>query len=257
MEEIPIFLSNMGEKISGVIHVPDRVPAPAVLFCHGFTGDRIETHRLFVRAARRITREGFVAFRFDFRGSGESEGEFEDMTVSSEISDLNVVIDFLKGRREVMEDKIGVIGLSLGGSVSILTAAQNQVIKAVCTWSSPADLKPLSNVRKSLGTGGEEIFEKEYIDLPSGYRVRKTFFMDLLKHDVLAGCAKISPRPLLIIHGSNDTIVPIQHARSLYEKAGEPKKLIIIEGADHTFNRRDWEEEVFEYTFKWFKENLL
>jgi dipeptidyl aminopeptidase/acylaminoacyl peptidase len=257
MEEIPVFIKNMGEKISGVIHVPDETPAPTVVFCHGFTGHRIEDHRLFVRAARRMSKEGIAAVRFDFRGSGESEGEFEDMTVSSEINDLNAVLRFLTDRTEVLHDKIGVVGLSLGGVVSILASAQNQTVKAVCTWSSPAELRSLStNVERSFGMDSKKLLETSYVDLPNGYRVGKNFFIDALKHDVLDSCAKISPRPLLIIHGSADPVVPIQHARMLYDKAGEPKKLIIIEGAGHTFSGRALEDKVIEITIEWFKENL-
>lgn len=257
MEEIPVFLKNEEEKISGIMHVPDKTPAPTVVFCHGFTGHRIEDHRLFVRAARSMSREGFVAVRFDFRGSGESEGEFENMTVSSEISDLNTVLSFLVSRKDVLSDKIGVIGLSLGGVVSILASAQNQAVKAVCTWSSPAELRSLSsNIKKFFGIDPKNLFEKDYADLPSGYRVGKNFAIDALKHDVLDSCAKISPRPMLIIHGSEDPVVPVQDAHMLYDKAGEPKKLVIIDGAGHTFSGRELEEKVIAITIGWFKDNL-
>ncbi len=110
MEEIPVFVNVMGERIHSVMHVPHVTPAPTVIFCHGFTGNRIEARRLFVRAARKMSREGIFSVRFDFRGPGESEGEFEKMTVSSETSDLNAVLSFLLGRNKVARDKIGVLG---------------------------------------------------------------------------------------------------------------------------------------------------
>jgi fermentation-respiration switch protein FrsA (DUF1100 family) len=102
----------------------------------------------------------------------------------------------------------------------------------------------------------KSILEKGYVDLPSGYRVGRDFFTDILKHDILASCSKISPRPLLIVHGSDDPVVPVQHAHMLHDKAGEPKKLIIIDGADHTFSRRDWEDRVIEVTAEWLEESL-
>ncbi|MBO3839941.1 MAG: alpha/beta fold hydrolase [Thermoproteota archaeon] len=255
MEEIHVFVKNMGERISTVIHIPDETPAPAVVFSHGFTGNKIETHRLFVRAARKMSKEGFVAVRFDFRGSGESDGEFEEMTISSEVSDLNAVLNFLASRMEIIREKMGLVGLSLGGVVSILTAAQNPIVKAVCTWSSPAYLRLLSSLRDSFGADLSQI-EKGYVDLPSGYRIGRMFFEDALKHDIINSCARISPRPMLIIHGSQDSVVPVEHARMLYDGAGEPKKIVIIEGADHTFNRREWEDKVIELTIEWFKENF-
>lgn len=253
MEEFHVFVKNMGERISTFIHVPDKTPAPAIIFSHGFTGNKIEAHRLFVRAARRASKEGFVAVRFDFRGSGESDGEFEDTTISSEVSDLNAILNFIVEKKEVVKEKIGLVGLSLGGVVSIITASKNPIVKAVCTWSSPAYFKPPP---KSSFLGDLSQLEKGYLDLPSGYRIKRSFFEDAQKYDVLDSCAKISPRPLLIIHGSNDNIAPIDHAQALYEEAGEPKKIVIIEGADHSFNRRDWEDKVIDLTIEWFKENL-
>jgi len=255
MEEVYVFVENMGERISTVIHIPRETPAPAIVFSHGFTGNKIEAHRLFVRAARKMSENGFVAVRFDFRGSGESDGEFEEMTISSEVSDLNAILSFLEERREIVREKIGLVGLSLGGVVSILTAAENPIVKAVCTWSSPADLKSLSSISDSLGVNAGFI-GKGYVDLPSGYRVGRGFFEDALKHDILGSCSKISPRPLLIIHGSRDNVVPVEHAKMLYNSAGEPKKLVVIDGADHTFNRRDWESKVIEITVEWFKKTL-
>ncbi|MDW8034624.1 MAG: alpha/beta hydrolase [Nitrososphaerota archaeon] len=256
MEEFHVFIRNMGERISTFIHIPDIIPAPAIVFSHGFTGNKIEAHRLFVRAARKASREGFVAVRFDFRGSGESDGEFEYVTISSEISDLNTVLNFIEGREEVIRDKIGLVGLSLGGVISIITASKNPIVKAVCTWSSPAYFKPPLNSRNPI-LGDLSQLEKDYIDLPSGYRIRRTFFEDAQKYNILDSCAKISPRPLFIIHGSNDNIVSVEHAQLLYEKAGEPKKIVIIDGADHSFNRRDWEDSVIDLTIEWFKNNLL
>ncbi|NHV98469.1 MAG: alpha/beta hydrolase [Thaumarchaeota archaeon] len=256
MEEKPIFVTVIGERIHGVMHVPDETPAPTVVFCHGFTGNRVEAHRLFVRAARKMSREGIAAVRFDFRGSGESEGEFENMTVSSEITDLNSVLSFLLERNEVARDKIGVVGLSLGGAVSILTAARNQMVKAVCSWSSPAEFRIMSDGLKAFGADLKTVTEKGYVDLPSGFRVGKDFFTDILKHDVLDACSKITPRPILIMHGSGDTVVPVKHAHMLYEKAGEPKRLVIIDGADHTFTGREYEDRVIEITTEWFKKNL-
>jgi fermentation-respiration switch protein FrsA (DUF1100 family) len=253
MEELHLFIENEGERISTVIHIPEKTPAPAVVFSHGFTGNRIEAHRLFVRTARKMSKAGFVAVRFDFRGSGESDGEFEEMSISSEISDLNSVLKFLLDKKEVSREKIGLVGLSLGGVVSILTTARNPIAKAVCTWSSPARLELLSSLRDSFGADLSQI-EKGYVELPSGYRIGRVFLEDALKHDILDDCAKISPRPMLIIHGSQDNVVPVEHARMLYDRAGEPKKIVIIEGADHTFNRRDWEDKVIELTIEWFRE---
>ena len=156
MEEKPVFFVNEGERLVGMLHVPDETPAPIVIFCHGFTGHRIEAHRLFVHAARAFCRHGFLALRFDFRGSGESEGLFQSMTVSREVSDLKAAITWVENLDEVEKGRVGVVGLSLGGVVAILTASQDDRIRAVAAWSAPADL---SEVAKGVlgGVGLEEV----------------------------------------------------------------------------------------------------
>lgn len=262
MREQFLFFLNEGERLAGMLHLPDKLPAPAIILCHGFTGNRVESHRLFVHAARTLCKEGFIAFRFDFRGSGESEGLFQSTTISREISDLKAALNTLSQRREVISDRIGVIGLSLGGAVALLTASRDERIKAICLWSTPADLKDLSThiaVQDILGIRKrsiKELMEMEYLDLPSGDRIGREFILDALKHDILAAVKKISPRPLLIIHGTKDELVPKSHAEMLFERAGNPKRIIFIEGADHTFNRWDWQWDVIGQTVKWFRKTL-
>ncbi|MBD3293779.1 MAG: alpha/beta hydrolase, partial [Armatimonadia bacterium] len=69
-----------GHRIAASIHIPDTTPAPGVVMCHGFTGQRMEAHFLFVKAGRAMCEAGLNVLRFDFRGSGESDGRFRDMT---------------------------------------------------------------------------------------------------------------------------------------------------------------------------------
>ena len=108
--------ANEGQQIAGTLHLPNGVgPHPGVLLCHGFTGMRLEAHFLFVKMSRALERAGFASLRFDFRGSGESEGEFREMTVETEVSDALKAVDVFCEVPEVDGGRIGVIGLSLGG----------------------------------------------------------------------------------------------------------------------------------------------
>jgi len=258
MEEQFVNFMSGGERVAGMLHVPEKTPAPAIILCHGFTGHRIETHRLFVYTAREFCRRGFVVLRFDFRGSGESEGHFESMTVSREVEDLERALDWILNREEVLKDKVGVVGLSLGGVVSLLTAARDKRIRVVCTWSSPADLKTLENgIKEVFGEASlEKVMMKEYIDLPSGDRIRRSFLLDAFDKNVLEAAANISPRPLLIVHGTRDQTVPFSHSEKLFDVAKEPKKKLVVEGADHTFNRWEWQWLVINKTAEFFEEYL-
>jgi len=258
MKEEFVAFPNKDEKIAGMLHIPEGTPAPAAIFCHGFTGNRVESHRLFVHAARELCNRGFVTLRFDFRGSGESEGLFESMTISEEMSDLVTALRWLHDRKEILKDRIGIVGLSLGGVVAILTAADDERIKAVCAWSTPAELGGLENTARSIFGESriEVLMERRYFDLPSGDRIGRGFLMDALTHDISRSVARISPRPFLIVHGTNDQTIPVSHAEKLFDSAKEPKEKFLVEDADHTFNRWDWQWKVINRTAEWFEEKL-
>ncbi|MGD0329876.1 MAG: alpha/beta hydrolase [Nitrososphaeria archaeon] len=258
MEELFVNFISGGEKIAGMLHIPEKTPAPAIIFCHGFTGHRIESHRLFIYAAREFCRKGFVVLRFDFRGSGESEGTFDSMTVSREVEDLENALDWIQDRTDVLKEQIGVVGLSLGGAVSLLTAAKDKRFKAVCTWSSPADLRLFKENAKNIfrETNFDKLIKEDYIDLLAGDRIGRGFLLDAMKKDVLKAVARISPRPLLIVHGTRDQSVPFSHAEKLFNAAGEPKETFFVDGADHTYNKWEWQWKVIDYTVGFFERNL-
>ena len=111
--EKPVVFENEGQQIVGMLHAPDGAEglSPAVVMFHGFTGTKVEPHRLFVKTARRLAEEGFYVLRFDFRGSGDSEGEFREMTLEGEISDAKASLDFILSQPGVDRGRIGVIGL--------------------------------------------------------------------------------------------------------------------------------------------------
>jgi pimeloyl-ACP methyl ester carboxylesterase len=159
--------------------------------CHGFTGNRVEAHRLFVRAAREFCRRGILTARFDFYGSGESEGEFHEMTLSSEIEDLGAILDYLLRRPEVDPRKVGALGLSMGGVVALARAAADGRIRFVVTWSAPASFQMLVETAENLFR--EAVVRGEYVDLPSGYRISREFIQDIARHTVLEYAPRISP----------------------------------------------------------------
>jgi len=251
----PIVLENFGQKIFGVIHIPEKTPAPFVLFCHGFTGTKIEPHRIFVNTAESLTKEGIGALRIDFRGSGDSEGSFKDMTIEGEVSDAMVALDYLSKCDFVDKEKIGILGLSMGGAVASITSGKNPLVKSCVLWAAVCHFDIFFNRSQ------EEISRiKDYgdfIDL-GGNPVGKKFLAEISNVKPLEELKKTNI-PVLIIHGSGDPVVPIQHAYDYYNGLKDTRQveLEIIEGADHTFNSIEWEKKVIEKTVKWFKETLI
>lgn len=114
----PVAFRNMNQQIIGILHTPDNIKpgekVPEILMLHGFTGNKTEAHRLFVHVARNLSEHGFIVLRFDFRGSGDSDGGFEDMTLPGEVSDAERALTFLLRWRNINRDRVDVIGLSMG-----------------------------------------------------------------------------------------------------------------------------------------------
>lgn len=251
MEKCVNFLVN-NQKIFGMLHLPEsNRRVPGVAFCHGFTGNRIEVHRLFVKMARQLAANGIAALRFDFRGSGESEGDFEQITISDEITDALAALDFLRRQSEIESERIGIIGLSLGGCVAACAAARDGRVKALALWAAVADpniLKPGDSTLLGL------LAKEGWIDV-GGWRVSRNFYEDARTIHPLQEVSKYNGS-VLIIHGSRDSVVPVEHAYWYYNAFQGPKELYILPEADHTFNKVTWEEEVLRITLSWFKNNL-
>ena len=255
----PITFTNQGQQLIGIIHVPDDLKpeqkAPAIAMFHGFTGHKSETHRLFVQVARALCNIGFIVLRFDFRGSGDSDGDFEDMTVPGEVSDAEQAITFLSELPEVDDKIIGVIGLSMGGRVAAILASKDNRVKFVVLYS--AALAPSKQrFRDDLNSESVEKLEKgEAIPLNNGWYMKKPFFDTIdepVPHNVM-GKIKV---PVLIIHGDSDQTVPLEGAAKGYEiikNLNSKNELYIVKGGDHVFTTREHTQEVIEKTVEWLK----
>ena len=131
-----VIIDNGGQKIFGVMHRPlTKSPYPAVLICHGLGGHKVGKHRLYVHLANRLASIGIAALRIDFRGSGDSEGEFIDMTINTEVSDALKALEFLKNDSHIDKNKISIFGRSLGGVIAVLASHQYKQIKSMVLWA--------------------------------------------------------------------------------------------------------------------------
>ena len=117
--------------LSGALHLPEGAQhrkVPLIVLLHGFVGSKVGEHRLFVKAARYFTEIGYAVFRFDFSGCGESDGDYADVTVTKQLSEVQAVLDYVSKLPEVDANNIILIGHSLGGAVASLTAAKDRRI---------------------------------------------------------------------------------------------------------------------------------
>jgi hypothetical protein len=260
MTETPIVFFNHGQQLVGVLHRPDAVstPRPAVVFFHGFTGTKVEPHRIFVKAARQLAAAGIFAFRFDFRGSGDSEGDFSEMTISGEISDALKAIDVLTTTAGVDPNRIGALGLSMGGGVAACVCGRDPRIKSAVLWAPLSD-DPPDVLQMMLGANAARPNPgADFVDFWGGNTVGPAFFADIPRIKPSQEIQRFSG-PLLIVHGTADETVPATHGRRYYElmrNRNAPTEIEMIPDADHTFNTKAWEDRVIARSVEWFRKTL-
>jgi hypothetical protein len=245
--ETQVAFAVQGEEIFGVLHVPGTIPAPGVVMCHGFTGHKAETHRLFVTAAREFCEAGMVVLRFDFRGSGDSAGEFRDMTISREIEDAQAAVRFLSSRVEVDAERIGALGLSLGGGVAACLSGRER-LQALVLWAAVAH--PGRQFEHRFPDFGEE----GWVDM-QGWGLGRAFAEDTLNVHPLAEVTRHAG-PVLIVHGAKDESVLPSDAQDYKDAIGERAELRYIEGADHTFSSFPWKGEAISASRQFFVKTL-
>jgi len=229
------------KKISVIAHFPEdsafrSEPKPVLIYCHGFTANKLADNRMGVNMARDLCKRGYLFIRFDFIGSGESEGQFEtDTYFSGWLEDLSDVMAWLPSLEQADTGRIGLIGHSLGGAIVTHYCASDDRIKAVCT------LAPVTYLKKNF----EEIIigptlwkracESEVIQnfYNKKYSLSPFFVEDLLNYDI-PSCAKTVTQPFLIIHGREDIAVPIDHSYDLLEYlSSSDKELVALEQEGH------------------------
>ncbi|MBE3587168.1 MAG: alpha/beta hydrolase [Thermoanaerobacteraceae bacterium] len=238
------FSNSRGLKLAGLLHGNPADTEKIIINCHGFTGGKEGGGRALALGGE-LARRGWATLVFDFAGNGESEGHFADLTLTGQIDDLTRAVDLAleQGFRQVV-----TLGRSFGGSTVICQGARDPRVAGVCTWAAPARLmelfagftdEPLDGPGETVNLAGEK----------GAIQLKKDFFRDLENYDVPGQAALLSPRPLLVIQGTRDGVVPPDDARLIYEAAGEPRELVWIEKGDHQFTGQL--EPVWQALFQW------
>jgi hypothetical protein len=256
--ETPVVFESKGQQIVGMLHLPDgRSRVPAALLLHGFTGTKTETHRMFVKLSRALAERGFASLRFDYRGSGDSAGNFEDMTIRTEVTDAGEALRYLAGHRRINSRRLALIGMSLGGAIaSLLVGRQRSRFKTMALWAPVAEgagiLDELSTPEAVAALAQTGITDHDG-NLVSVTFIRQFAEMKPLREIVKTRC------PVLLVHGTKDVTVPDQHTE-MYEKTllqhKRIVKKILVPGADHGFNKHVWEQRAIAETVDWLLETV-
>ncbi len=189
---------------------PGSPPPPAVVHAHGNAGN-INWHTEF---SSFLPREGVSVLLFDYRGYGKSDPPIGRLARRDLVTDTKAAVEYLAGRQDVDPARIGMYGVSLGGVIGLAAAAEDPRFRAVVsisafsTWRSVAADHGGKLVSRLIANGDE----------------------------AADAVGALGGRPLLLIHGEKDAIVPVAHAHRLKaaaDAAGVPATLVIDPEADH------------------------
>ena len=229
---------------------------PAVLFCHGFTGSRIEARRVFARQAQLLAARGIACFRFDHRGCGDSDGDFLDFTPQGMLQDLDAAVATFLRQPWLDHSRMGILGYSLGGISGSYLLGHHPQFRTGVLWA-PVSRPEIIRDRLSNIEGWADRHKRGYLD-HFGHRVN-TEYIDTVGHELrpLEWVAKFLG-PVLFVHGADDEVVrPEQSERFLSVRNNAADERIMIPGADHGFIPADKIDRLLKLTEDWFARSLL
>ena len=250
--------------LSGVLHTPEGADAsglPCIIVLHGFGSNKESGN---VRGpCKMLNGWGYAAFRFDMRGCGESEGDFGRVICQEQVEDTRAAMDYLQTRSEVDPKRIGVLGSSFGAAVAIYTGGVDDRFACVVSsggWghgerkfrgqhpTKEGWLKftaMLEEGRRHRERTGESLMVDRYDIVPIPEHLRNNLsqnsaekfpaevpqsMYNFTAEDVVGD---IAPRPLLLLHSSDDSVTPTEQSVALFQKAGMPCDLHLFAETDH------------------------
>ena len=253
------WVSSRNKRLSVMVHRPAGFSqgTPVFVFSHGFGGDKIGANQLTKNLADFIEELGYGVVRFDYAGSGDSEGNFaNDTSVAGWRQDLENIVTWVHEQDDFTQSPILLYGHSLGGLVALTHPAGDKRIVARIIFAPVT--QAVENFRDIIF--GQELWQQalqgENIKNFYGraYTLKPQFVQDLMTHtysptENLAGTAQ----PLLFIHGTSDDVVPLAGTEVVYA-AYSGKKELVITDFDHVAAGQ--QEELQQIIGKWLAEQF-
>lgn len=247
------FIQNRKNQKIAVIVEPSSQHKGLVFVMHGLGGFKEQPQ---IEAFTEVfSKKGYTVVRFDTTNTlGESDGKYENATVTNYYEDLEDVISWAKSQKWYQEPFI-LVGHSLGGLCVALYAQKYPKkvkalapISAVISGKLSIEAHPKEEIEKWQKTGWRVSISKSRPGVIK--RLPWSHMEDRLKYDLLKDADKLK-MPVLLIVGDNDKVTPVEHQRLFYEKLPGPKELHIIEGAEHTFRETKHLKEIQQIISHW------
>ncbi len=253
MKEIKVSTINgFNEKLVGIETIPSvkKSKYPTAILVHGFGSNKEETNGGFNEFAKNLSAEGFLVYRFDFSGCGESDGDYSETSLSKLKSDLSKILEFVQSQSKVDNSRIGILGQSFGTATAITLEPK---VKCIVLMSSIVNSKEILAELFGKGYNPDGISTRIK---PNGVitKIKPQFWKDFENHNLLESIKNIHC-PILFIHGSKDYRVPVANMESYFQNANDPKEKAIIDGGDHGL--RPYRNKMYKIVVDWFNKYLV
>ncbi|HIG97429.1 MAG TPA: HAD hydrolase-like protein [Candidatus Aenigmarchaeota archaeon] len=227
----------LGNKVSGVLSIP-KDASFVVVMSHGFTSNR--NSRLYIQLEKELNAKNIGTVRYEYYGHGlayghKKRGLSNDTTITKTVESLKSIIKYLRQRGY---NRIGLVGSSFGGLISLIVASQDKKFEFLLLRSPVTNVIELWNERVS-GSKNKILHEWKNNDIfhynreEVEYDLKWEFWTDMQKYNMLKIGEKISC-PIFIVHGDKDEIVPIKYSEDFSKTVGA--RLKIIKGSNHSYS---------------------
>ncbi|MBN2422777.1 alpha/beta fold hydrolase [Candidatus Woesearchaeota archaeon] len=245
MQKKIFFLNNKNQKLTGILHFPKNIKIaemPAVIFCHGF---RISKDFPLIKEIARAweKKRGFSVLRFDFTGHGESEGN-KKISIQQQEDDIISAVNYLTSQGV---KKIGLVGSSFSGFISLMSSIKNKKINSLIIISGVFDFNKtlLTFILKNPSNLFLFLFGTD-------------FFNNFIYYEKFRLKQQLNRLriPVLLIHSEKDFTVPISNSKKLFNSLKTKKELKVLKDSDHYLNDKKEKKYVIEECYSWFKKYL-
>lgn len=272
MRTIPLPFFSDGYRLDADLHLPDDAgagaPYPVVVAASGYQGLKVIHPERFARA---LTPRGYAVLAFDYRGFGLSEGERGRLVAQEWVHDVRAAVDRVSCHPQLDPNRISLLGWGLGGGVVVAEAVDDpRVGSLVCcngigdgyrstrkmheedSWNrliervtadrelrsvwgrseitSPWDIVRLDLDDRTTGYVGDVLYKAP--GFGSGVNLESGDYLLRFHPEQQAG--RLAEQSLLVVHGEENQLHKVEEAHALYEAAGGPKQLEILQGKGHT-----------------------
>lgn len=224
-----------GYQLTGTLHLPGGIAPKVVIGCHGLLADRQSPKQIALGEA--LNEIGIAYLRFDHRGCGDSQGQMDAATLlSTRCRDLYHAMQAMQ-TQTCVGPLLGLFGSSFGGTVAMATAARYRV-PAIVSYAAPLHSRTIH----------KDVIESVRAAKPLNIPDRED-----LNFDIRQQVKRLTH--LLVMHGEADEIVPLEHAREIFESAGEPKELTLFPGGDHRMSNETHQQQFIQKCIRWYRNN--